>query len=167
MVGRKVWYLPNNIDQLVYDISRSREGFNNIELFSRTSIDTNINFKNSSEFIKYFPRATQIGLFAPFPNMWFSDDYNNSNRSNLNLLLKFISSFEMIIVYLIYILFLFSFKFIYKNIYYLLSLIFAFQGLLLIFLYSYKYWKFNKNEIWFFNINSKFMHIINFKEFKL
>ena len=37
----------------------------------------------------------------------------------------------MIIVYLIYILFLFSLKFIYKNIYYFLSLIFAFQGLLI------------------------------------
>lgn len=128
---QKVWYLPNKIDQLVYDISRSREGFNNIELFSRTSIDTNINFKNSSEFFNYFPRATQIGLFAPFPNMWFSDDYNNDNRSNLNLLLKFISSFEMIILYLIYLLFLFSLQFIYKNIYYFLSLIFAFQGLLI------------------------------------
>ena len=30
---QKVWYLPNKIDQLVYDISRSRGGFNNIELF--------------------------------------------------------------------------------------------------------------------------------------
>lgn len=128
---QKVEYLPANIDQLIYNISRSREGFNNLELSSRTSIDLDINFKNASSFFLYVPRAVQIGLFSPFPNMWFKKDANLKNENNLNVFLRSISSIETILIYLIFLLFLVSFKYINKNIYFLLSFIFAFQGMLI------------------------------------
>ena len=35
-----------------------------------SNIDTEVRLESWREIIRYLPRATQIGLFAPFPNMW-------------------------------------------------------------------------------------------------
>jgi hypothetical protein len=38
---------------------------------SGSNLDTNVNFATTGDLIRYLPRATEIGFFAPFPNMWF------------------------------------------------------------------------------------------------
>ncbi len=42
------------------------------ELYSAASnIDEDVTFNSKMDVIRYLPRACAIGLFAPFPNMWF------------------------------------------------------------------------------------------------
>ncbi len=36
-----------------------------------SNIDEGVQFKNKMDVVRYLPRAGAIGLFAPFPNMWF------------------------------------------------------------------------------------------------
>jgi hypothetical protein len=38
---------------------------------SGSNLDTNVKFATTGDLIRYLPRATAIGFFAPFPNMWF------------------------------------------------------------------------------------------------
>jgi hypothetical protein len=52
-------------------ISVRRHGFV-VEFSSAGSnIDEGVEFKNKMDAVRYLPRAAAIGLFAPFPNMWF------------------------------------------------------------------------------------------------
>lgn len=37
-----------------------------------SNIDTDVELNSTKNLIRYFPRAMVIGLFSPFPNMWFS-----------------------------------------------------------------------------------------------
>jgi len=37
-----------------------------------SNIDTNVDLRGTGDMIRYSPRAAAIGLFAPFPNMWFA-----------------------------------------------------------------------------------------------
>jgi len=38
---------------------------------ARSNIDPNVKLTSNWDLIRYLPRAMAIGLFAPFPNMWF------------------------------------------------------------------------------------------------
>ncbi len=40
--------------------------------YNSSNIDADVQFTNLWEVIRYTPRALQIGLFAPFPNRWFT-----------------------------------------------------------------------------------------------
>ena len=37
-----------------------------------SNLDTHVKLQTTGDLIKYFPRALEIGLLAPFPSMWFS-----------------------------------------------------------------------------------------------
>jgi hypothetical protein len=37
-----------------------------------SAIDADVTFRGAGDMIRYLPRATMIGFFAPFPNMWFA-----------------------------------------------------------------------------------------------
>lgn len=58
-------YLPARISSL-------RERFIMRYAGAGSNIDTEIRFNSTSEIISYLPRAMMIGLFAPFPQMWFA-----------------------------------------------------------------------------------------------
>lgn len=57
-------YLPRRI-------AAFRERFITQYAGAASNIDTEIRFKKTSDVIGYLPRAMMIGLFAPFPPMWF------------------------------------------------------------------------------------------------
>jgi hypothetical protein len=38
---------------------------------ARSNIETDVKLATNADLIRYLPRATEIGLLAPFPNMWF------------------------------------------------------------------------------------------------
>jgi hypothetical protein len=45
----------------------------NVKVSSNASnLDNEIQLNSPGDFIQYLPRAAEIGLFAPFPNMWFA-----------------------------------------------------------------------------------------------
>jgi len=37
-----------------------------------SNIDTDVAFTSKADIVRYLPRAVAIGLFSPFPNMWFT-----------------------------------------------------------------------------------------------
>lgn len=57
-------YLPARISAL-------REKFITHYVGAGSNIDTEIRFHSTADLISYLPRAMMIGLFAPFPPMWF------------------------------------------------------------------------------------------------
>jgi hypothetical protein len=36
-----------------------------------SNVDNNLGFASTGDIVRYLPRAAAIGLFAPFPDMWF------------------------------------------------------------------------------------------------
>jgi hypothetical protein len=63
-----------------------------------SDIDTDVHFNNRSEVFSYLPRAAAIGLFAPFPNMWFAQGLLVGKTGRL------LSGAEMLLTYILAIL---------------------------------------------------------------
>ena len=59
-------------DFLGSKISRLRQRFIIRYPTAGSSIDTDVDFNSTADIIRYLPRALMIGLFAPFPKMWFA-----------------------------------------------------------------------------------------------
>jgi hypothetical protein len=60
-----------------------------------SDIDTDVRFDGALDVIRYSPRAVIIGLFAPFPNMWFTPG------QQVGWLGKLLAGFEMLLTYII------------------------------------------------------------------
>jgi len=60
-----------------------------------SDIDTNVHFNSRGDFIRYLPRAASIGLFSPFPNMWFGPGFLVGRTG------RWLSGAEMLVTYLI------------------------------------------------------------------
>jgi hypothetical protein len=82
------WQLPARVGLV-------RERF--IEKYSNagSNIDPYVKLTNTADLIRYLPRAVAIGLFAPFPNMWFE------TGSTVGLSGRVLAGFEMLITYAI------------------------------------------------------------------
>lgn len=57
-------------------------------------VDKDVRFPSFSDFLLYIPRALQIGLFAPFPSMWFEPGMTAGAR-----LMRLVSGAEMCLTY--------------------------------------------------------------------
>ena len=86
-------------------IEERREGFAKLKTSSTGSaastasnIDDDKNLLTAGDFIRYLPRATEIGFLAPFPNMWFVKGGNVGRTGRI------ISGFETFATYLLEIL---------------------------------------------------------------
>jgi hypothetical protein len=60
-----------------------------------SNIDTDVEFHSLADILLYLPRALMIGLFAPFPNMWFARGVQTGLAGRL------LSGFEMFLIYVI------------------------------------------------------------------
>lgn len=94
LIGEKV------IELTLWDrIAERREGFvkrkQDQDYKAGSDIDGDVNIRGKSELISYFPRAAAIGLFAPFPNMWFGRGVAVGRGGRI------ISGIEMLLTYLI------------------------------------------------------------------
>ena len=93
----KVEVIFINIDiilkKYVERVAMTREGFN-LTKNARSTIDGHVSFANIKDIVSYLPRALQIGLFAPFPDLWFTN--SSSPGSQIK---RFFTSFEMMISY--------------------------------------------------------------------
>ena len=86
--------IPVLIRYVAY-IDFTRKGFN--ESLGGSSIDTDIRFRSVCELITYIPRALLIGLFAPFPDIWFSESASPGGG-----LMRTISALEMMVSYILF-----------------------------------------------------------------
>lgn len=67
-----VW-LPSFLENKVYSIAMRRNVFLDYYNFGASFLDKEVRFYSLQDVVAYVPRATQIGLTAPFPSMWFAD----------------------------------------------------------------------------------------------
>ena len=88
-VGGAVW------DREAARIASRRSYF--IERYSGfgSGIDQDVVFHNTSDVVRYLPRATLVGIFAPFPPMWFKGG-NYTGRGG-----RLLSGAEMLVCYFI------------------------------------------------------------------
>lgn len=87
-----------------YKIASLRKDFNK-SYQQPSSIDNHIEFKNDEDVINYLPRAIQIGLLAPFPDMWWQEGRKSGRAGRL------LSAFEMTLMWGVMVLTLCSFIF--------------------------------------------------------
>jgi hypothetical protein len=57
--------------QLLARIRLARGRFVGVYKMAGSNVDNNLGFTSTGDIVRYLPRAAEIGLFAPFPNMWF------------------------------------------------------------------------------------------------
>ncbi len=87
--------LPNFIDIQLRSFAKKREGYRLGYPNAGSNIDVEISLNSVSEIILYIPRATQIGLLAPFPDEWFGE-----GSRPVNTLQRRISALEMSFAYI-------------------------------------------------------------------
>lgn len=64
--------------------------------YAGSNIDNDACFSRASDVVRYLPRALQIALFAPFPDMWFERGVSIGARA-----MRAISGLEMLCVYIL------------------------------------------------------------------
>lgn len=70
--GTKLWvrteWLPEIVEQKLYYLSVARRGA--IGTGGHTVVDGDVPLNSASAFVTYFPRALQLGLLSPLPELW-------------------------------------------------------------------------------------------------
>lgn len=89
--------LPGFIDDEFKHLAKFRRTFVRSWAHGGSSIDLEVTFESTEDIVRYLPRATQIALFSPFPNMWFSEGKKASGTA-----MRIVSAFEMVFIYLCY-----------------------------------------------------------------
>jgi len=73
--GTKLWirteWLPTLIEQKLYHLSVARRGA--ISTGGHTVVDGDIPLNSAPAFVTYFPRALQLGLLSPLPELWWGE----------------------------------------------------------------------------------------------
>jgi len=64
-------YTQRGCSGILSDICVNRDGAIISTQGLHSNIDTDVKFASSMDVLKYVPRALEIGLFSPFPTMWF------------------------------------------------------------------------------------------------
>jgi hypothetical protein len=82
-------------ERFLIQIIVRRQGFNSY-LGKSSNIDSDVRFVSTGDFIRYLPRAAEIGLFAPFPRMWFE-------VGTVGRMPRIVAGFETLVMYLLYI----------------------------------------------------------------
>ena len=70
--GEQVWnrtpWIPEIIEKKFYQISALRRGA--VSIRGNTIVDANVELNSVKAFVVYFPRALQLGLLSPLPELW-------------------------------------------------------------------------------------------------
>jgi hypothetical protein len=75
-----------------------RERFVEMYPDSGSGVDTDVRLANNRDLIRYLPRATAVGLFAPFPGMWFETGHSVGSGGRM------VSGLETLVMYAVEIL---------------------------------------------------------------
>ena len=72
MLWQQSAWLPSVLDSRFRDLARTRRIYTRAWSDSGSLIDADVELNSSEELLNYLPRALQISLFSPFPNVWFT-----------------------------------------------------------------------------------------------
>jgi hypothetical protein len=87
--------LPLFIENKAYGLAQARKGFRFSSPEAKSNIDQDIGFGSVKDILIYLPRAAQIAFLAPFPDQWMREGSHQANS-----MMRRISAYEMIAVYL-------------------------------------------------------------------
>lgn len=76
-------------------IAERRKVFSREKKAQESRIDVDVVFNNTGDIVRYLPRATLIGLFSPFPQMWFA------SASTTGRAARFLVGAETLLFYLV------------------------------------------------------------------
>lgn len=83
------------IDDQIAKLVSTREGFRSGYPDAGSNIDTKVAFSSGDDILRYLPRALQISLFAPFPDMWIGTPAQSPGGG----LMRLIAGVEMLVLY--------------------------------------------------------------------
>jgi hypothetical protein len=108
-------------DEAAYRIGQLRWRFIYSYPEAGSNIDSHYEIQNLEDLIYYLPRATAIGLFAPFPHMWVE------KGAKLGLSARALSGFETLAMYFIHLMILLSLPDSFRKmpVWHLLGVVFA------------------------------------------
>jgi len=89
-------FADNLLSKFVSKLAEDRQGFTKGYPGAGSNIDTEDEFHSASDVGRYIPRALQIALFAPFPNMWWESG-SSPGAGHMRL----VSGIEMAFTYLL------------------------------------------------------------------
>lgn len=95
---KRTSWMPDLVENQIIEIANYRNKFVNSWADSGSIIDQGITFKSTKEFFMYLPRASIIGFFSPFPDLWFTH-----GKKEAGSLMRALSPFEMLLIYIFYI----------------------------------------------------------------
>lgn len=79
--GDWIMTLPyEKLDSTLMTISCTRNGLMRYFPNAKSNLDANVTFLSAQDVIAYLPRAAQVGVLAPFPNMWFAEGTSEASQ---------------------------------------------------------------------------------------
>ncbi len=94
----KVWNytLPiKQLDNTLMSLACTRDGFNIYFPNARSNIDSNVEFNSFFDILFYTPRALQISVFSPFPDMWLA-----RGTTEASSLFRLVAAIETLVMYI-------------------------------------------------------------------
>lgn len=89
-----VEWLPDGVNEKICSFARTRDGFTRGYVDARSNIDVDVFYMSLTDIVLYLPRSAEIVFLAPFPADWFK-----SGSLAANTVMRRISAFEMIGIY--------------------------------------------------------------------
>jgi len=119
-------YLPTIIDNEFKKLYYQRSYFYTVQYSANSTFDIGIDLNSFEKLVKYLPRAIQIGLFSPFPSMWFAE-----HPSHLSKLMHFVTGIEILFIYICLVGFVISLYILKKKIEFWMFMCFSFYFILI------------------------------------
>jgi len=88
--------MPASVTRPLQSIGNLRAGQLAATGYAGSNVDNDVCFARPSDVVRYLPRALQIALFAPFPDMWLGKGVSAGARA-----MRLMSGAEMLLAYLL------------------------------------------------------------------
>lgn len=82
------------LDNTLMSLACTRDVFNNYLPNAGSNLDSNVEFNSAIDVFFYIPRALQITIFAPFPDMWFA-----RGSSGASSVFRLVAAIETLVMY--------------------------------------------------------------------
>jgi hypothetical protein len=88
--------MPTFVTQPLQSIANLRVGQRTATGHGDSNVDDDVCYARPSDVVRYLPRALEIALFAPFPDMWFGEGVSAGARA-----MRLASGVEMLLAYIL------------------------------------------------------------------